>query len=82
MLLRDNCSFVMDCGFVKPTTAITMEDIPALIQAVFLDYVLLRSAQEIAQFVEGLDSLRITAVMKNHPQCLRSCFYTIMLQLR
>lgn len=66
MLWSDNFSFIMNCEFVKPTTTVTMEDIPALIQAVLLEYVVLRSTQEIAQFIEGLDSLRITAVMKQH----------------
>ena len=74
MLLSDNFSFVLDCGFVKPTTTVTMENVPALIQAVFLEYVVLRSTQEIAQFVKGLDSLRITAVMKRHTQCFKKLF--------
>ena len=61
----------MDCGFVKPTTTVTMEDIPALVQAVFLEYVLLRSTQEIAQFIEGLETLGIVTLLKRHPQCLK-----------
>ena len=71
MLWSDNFSFVMDCGFVKPTTTVTMEDIPALVQAVFLEYVLLRSTQEIAQFIEGLETLGIATLLRRHPRCLK-----------
>ena len=71
MLWSDNFSFVMDCGFVKPTTTVTMEDIPALVQAVFLEYVLLRSIQEIAQFIEGLETLGIAILLRRQPRCLK-----------
>ena len=71
MLWSDNFTFVMDCGFVKPTTTVTMEDIPALVQVVFLEYVLLRSTQEIAQFIEGFETLGIATLLRRHPRCLR-----------
>ncbi len=74
MLLDDKCAFVVECGFLKPAAFVVMDDIPAIIHAVFLEYVILRSTQEIAQFKDGLEALGIATLIQRYPLAMRQLF--------
>ena len=52
LLLDDKCAFIVECGFLKLAAFVVMDDIPAIIHAVFLEYVILRSTQEIATLIQ------------------------------
>ena len=67
LLLTDKFDFVLECGFLKPTTTLVMEDIPSIMKAVFLEHVIVRCTQELVQFKEGLASLGILALIERHP---------------
>ena len=49
-------------------------DIPHIVRAVYLEYVVLQSSQEIAQFVEGMQATGIAALIKHHPVILKNLF--------
>ena len=74
MLSQEACSFVSECGFLKPITNTVTGDIPAIVSAVFLQYVILKSTQELTQFMEGLDVLGIIQFVRHHPNTLKSLF--------
>ena len=74
MLLQDACSFVSECGFLKPIIKIDTTDIPAIINAVFLQYVILKSTQELSQFMEGMDTLKIVQFVQRHPKTSKGLF--------
>ena len=64
----------MDCGFLKPVTTVVKGDIPHIVRAVYLEYVVLQSSQEIAQFVEGMQATGIATLIKHHPVILKNLF--------
>lgn len=74
MLYQEACSFVSEYGFLKPITSTVTGDIPAIVSAVFLQYVILKSTQELTQFMEGLDALGIIQFVRRHPNTLKSLF--------
>ena len=65
---EDQLAFVAECGFIKPATKEMKEDIPGTIKAAFLEHVVVKTTQEIAQFVEGLEIFQIVTLLRNHPQ--------------
>ena len=42
--------------------------IHCIIRAVYLEYIVLRSSQEVGQFIEGLQTLGIATLIKHHPK--------------
>ena len=74
LLVDDKFAFVVECGFLKPATSVVMGDIADLVHTVFLEYVILRSTQEIAQFRDGLEALGIATLIQQHPLPLKKLF--------
>ena len=70
----DKFAFVMECGFLKPVAAVATGDIPDIVHAVYLEYTVLRSSQEIDQFIEGLQTVGIATLMKRHPLVIKKLF--------
>ena len=70
----DKFSFVMECGFLKPAATVATGDVPDIIRAVYLEYTVLRSSQEITQFIEGLQTIGIATLIKRHPLVLKKLF--------
>ena len=64
----------MECGFLKPATTVVTGDIPAIVRAVYLECILFRSSQKIAQFIEGLQTLEIATLIKHHTLVLKKLF--------
>ena len=74
LLLMEKVAFVMECGFLKPATTVVTGDIPAIVRAVYLECILFRSSQEIAQFIDGLQTIGIATLIKRHPLTLKKLF--------
>ena len=62
------------CGFLKPAAAVATGNIPDIVRAVYLEYTVLRSSQEIGQFIEGLQTVGIATLMKRHPLVIKKLF--------
>ena len=69
--MEDEFSFVGDCGFLKPVSKLTLSDIPDIVS---MEFVVVRSAHEMAQFQEGLDTLHVTSLLKLHPSTIEKLF--------
>ena len=54
LLLYDEFDFVQECGFLKPTLQVTINDVAEIVRSVCLEYVIIRSTREMTQFLEGL----------------------------
>ena len=67
----DKFAFVMECGFLKPAATVATSDIPDIVRAVYLEYIVLLSSQEVAQFIEGLQTIGIATLIKRHPLVLK-----------
>ncbi len=65
---------LQSCGFCKPTTKLSLNDRPSIVQTITLHFVLLQSKAEIDQYVEGLKSLGVLDVIREHPGLLQSFF--------
>lgn len=72
--MEENYDFIVECGFIKPVMQVTMADIPTILSAVCKEYIILRSSHEIAQFLEGLNTLGIASLIKAHPCSMKQLF--------
>lgn len=57
-----------------PAAAVATGDIPDIVCAIYLEYTVLRSSQEIGQFIEGLQTIGIATLMKRHPLVIKKMF--------
>ena len=57
-----------------PAAAVATGDIPDIVRAIYLEYTVLRSSQEIGQFIEGLQTIGIATLMKRHPLVIKKMF--------
>ena len=57
-----------------PAAAVATGDIPDIVRAIYLEYTVLRSSQEIGQFIEGLQTVGIATLMKCHPLVIKKLF--------
>ena len=69
-----NYELLSDCGFVKPSTCITMEDKVEIVQAVGLHFVILRPKAELDQFLEGLDACGILHPLRANSALAKNYF--------
>ena len=65
--MDDDFEFIGECGFVKPVSKVTLGDIPMILRSACMEYVILRSSHEMAQFREGLDTLGVASLLKQYP---------------
>ena len=66
--------FLSDCGFLKQPHKITIGDVNEIIQTVCTELLLVRSAAEIQQFIDGLNVLDIGRLIKSHPTQFKKLF--------
>ena len=59
---------------MKPIHRTTLADVPALVRVVCIEYVLSRSMNEMVQFQEGLQALKLDSLIQHHPAALRQLF--------
>lgn len=70
----DNLDFIVDAGFSKPLSSITMEIKEELVKVLCLHHILLKAKAELDQLKEGLQSLGVLNIMKNSPSFFLSLF--------
>ena len=59
---------------MKPVSKVTLSDIPDIVRIVCMEFVVVRSAHEMAQFQEGLDTLHVASLLKLHPSTIEQLF--------
>ena len=76
--LRSCClnevDLIIDAGYSKPTTALTMLEKGDLVKALKLHYTLLKSLAEINQLKKGLTVHGVGEAMVNYPELMRPVF--------
>lgn len=72
--MEDEYDFVPESGFLKPTVQVTPNDVPEIFRSVCLEYVIVRSICEMTQFLEGLQTLDVATLIKQHPSIMRQVF--------
>ena len=72
--MDDEFAFIGDCGFLKPVSKVSLSDIPTILRSVCIEYVIIRSSHEMAQFMEGLNVLQIGYLLKLYPYMLKQLF--------
>ena len=74
LLMQERFTFIMDCGYLKPFSTVTINDVTDIAYAVFMEYVVNRSGQELSQFIDGLETLGVTTLIKSNPQAMKQLF--------
>lgn len=72
--MEDEFDFVQECGFLKPTLHVTINDVAKIVRSVCLEYVIIRSTCEMTQFLEGVQTLDVVSLIKLHPSAMRQVF--------
>ena len=72
--MEEEFDFIGECGFIKPVIQVTMRDVPTILSNVCREYLILRSSHEIAQFLEGLNTLGIASLIKVYPSSMKQLF--------
>lgn len=67
-------ALLMETGYRKPLTHLTLQDIPTL-KAALVDYhCMLKAKGAIDQFAEGLQRLKVLDLIKKFPLLTKPCF--------
>ena len=74
LLMKEEYAFISECGYLKAVHLITQQDVPAIIQVICLDYLIVRSSHEMAQFLEGMDELKMVSLLKCKPLAMKKLF--------
>ena len=53
----DKFAFVMECGFLNPAATVATSNIPDIVGAVYLEYIVLLSSQEVANLLKDCKPL-------------------------
>ena len=69
--MTSNFNLLLDCGYVKPTTLVKLEDKVEIIQAIPL---IMLYFTELNQFCEGLQSCGVLGAIRKYPQLIRDFF--------
>ena len=72
--LLDNADILECCGYTRPIFRTNLEDVPELIQAITLHYVILHSKAELDQLKEGLQTCKVLKFMKEFPGIFKDFF--------
>lgn len=70
-LLGSNVDLLLQSGYTKPLTRVTLKDKPNVVQTLSLHEVLLKSLGEAHQFRDGMNTLGVTAVLSKHGDYVR-----------
>ena len=70
----DAADVLVDCGFVKSPSCVTLQERPAVVKAVLLHYIVFRSKAELDQLRSGLQTLGVGEAMHSNPELLEPLF--------
>ena len=73
-LCLEEFDLLSSCGFIKPCTAITLEDKNSLVCSISLHYVIGAVKAEIDQFTSGLECFDVLPTLKKSPGVLKDFF--------
>ena len=73
-LKDDNVQFIMDAGYSRPLTFVSITDKDRLLSVVTKHYTLLRNKADLDQLREGLSALGIGKMMAEHPDMMEPFF--------
>ena len=59
---------------MKPHSKISLSDVPDIVRSVCMEFVVIRSTHEMAQFQEGMDTLLVGSLIKLHHSLLKQLF--------
>ena len=72
---------LVDCGFNKPISKLTRDDVPHLLQSVALHSVILKVKAELDQFISGLDKAGVLTFIQKFPSLFQPMFVASHKQL-
>lgn len=70
-LVDEDYEFIMECGFMKPVSKISLGDVPEIVRTVCIEFVVNRSTQETNQFLNGFETLNVGSLIKRHPAAMK-----------
>ena len=73
-VLMDAADVLVDCGFVKSPSSITLHERSAIVKAISLHYIVFRSKAELDQLRSGLQTLGVGEAMHSNPELLEPLF--------
>ena len=74
LLMEDDARYIGACGILKPVFRVTTRDIPEITEAVCIEYLIMKSINELNQFQEGLNILGVSDLIKDHPASCHELF--------
>ena len=74
LLMEDDARYIGACGIFKPVFRVTTRDIPEITEAVCIEYLIMKSINELNQFQEGLNILGVSDLIKDHPASCHELF--------
>ena len=70
---EDLTSTILESGYVKPLTFLSLEDV-CILKQTLRDYTLVRVKAEIDQFIEGLSALGVLETVRKYPALMSPLF--------
>ena len=75
-IVTEESGIMIDAGFCKPLTSITIEDKEEIIHTIALHHTILKSKAELDDLKRGLGALGVLDMLENYPDLLKSFFTT------
>ena len=72
--MEDDAHYIGACGILKPVIKVTTIDVPEITEAVCMEYLIMKSINELNQFQEGLNVLGLSNLIKDHPASCHELF--------
>ena len=72
--MEDDARYIGACGILKPVFRVITRDIPEITEAVCVEYLIMKSINELNQFQEGLNVLGVSDLIKDHPALCHELF--------
>ena len=74
---KEALQILIDCGFTKPPCLLQLADKTALVKALTLHHVILRSKAELDQLRDGLNTLGVASALASNPMLFEPLFTAI-----
>ena len=65
--MEDDARYIGACGILKPVFKVTTIDVPEITEAVCMEYLIMKSINELNHFQDGLNVLGLSNLIKDHP---------------
>ena len=72
--MEDDACYIGACGILKPVFRVTTRNIPEITEAVCIEYLIMKSINELNQFQEGLNILGVSDLIKDHSASCHELF--------